>query len=234
MAMDLGHAQDASVNGLASDVAPAFDQPPISQSHNDRKVRSERHNLFIRAGKLVSPHGEFVCVVRDVSETGVGIRLFHAPPSGDSIELHMPDGGVYEIRQMRHEGNHVGYEFVNAIRLSDFLDENPEFPKRGLRLNLFFPVKVRSLGGLKEGVVENLSQHGARFSCEGFYAIDQSLFVECPEDDVRFGEVGAKVRWRRDSEYGVVFENTLSLEEFAKLAAELQCPNLLGPDGSAT
>ncbi|MEP1421527.1 MAG: PilZ domain-containing protein [Erythrobacter sp.] len=220
MMRELGNAQDASAEDQGPDLDLAFEQ----------QTRSLRHNLVIRAGKLVSPHGEFVCVVRDVSETGVGLRLFHDPPTGEPLELQMPDGGTYEIRQVREDGNHVGYEFVNVIDVPRFLVENPDFPKRGLRLNLAFPVTVRSLAGTNEGLVENLSQHGARLSCEGIYAIDQNLFVDCPEDEVRFREVGAKVRWRRDSEYGVVFENTLSLEEFAKLAAELQCPDLLRSD----
>ena len=33
-----------------------------------------RFTLLIRAAKLVSAQGEFVCVIRDVSETGVSVR----------------------------------------------------------------------------------------------------------------------------------------------------------------
>lgn len=226
MAMDLelDQAPDAPACNLAPScnlASPDFD-PELP-----RKTRSKRHNLFIRAGKLVSPHGEFVCIVRDVSETGVGVRFFHEPPTGDVIELHMPEGGIYPIHQVRRVDNHVGYKFVQRIDLSDFLDADPAFPKRGLRLNLAFPVTLRTLTGVEEGVVENLSQHGARFSSEGCYAIDQRLRVDCPEVEINFGEVEAAIRWRRDSDYGVVFENTLSLEQFANLAARLQCPQLL-------
>jgi len=58
------------------------------------------------------------------------------------------------------------------------------------------------------------------------YAIDQSLRVKCTEQEVSFRDVSAKVRWRRDSKYGVVFENTPLLEECARLAANLQNPEL--------
>ena len=36
-----------------------------------------------------------------------------------------------------------------------------------------------------------------------------------------------EVRWRREREYGVVFDDTKSLPEFARLAARIQCPRLL-------
>ena len=189
--------------------------------------RATRYTLFIRAAKLVTSQGEFVCVVRDVSETGVRLRLFHAPPNGEPIELHMANGRSYELRQIWHKNNEAGYTFAKRIEISEFVEEEANFPKRGLRLDLVFPVKVNSLGGQDEAVIENISQQGARFLSEGAYAIDQALRLECAEEEIRFGEVNAKVRWRREDAYGVVFDNTLSLEEFAKLAARLQCPSLL-------
>ena len=230
LATELGNAQDASVDDLAPEIERALQQQLPRPNSPTAKDRSKRHNLFIRTAKLVGPQGEFVCVVRDVSQTGVGIRLFHEPPPGDHIELHMPEGRDYKLRQVRHDGNHVGYEFVDTIELPEFLSNNPEFPKRGLRLNLFFPVTIRTLSGVKDAIVENLSQHGARLSCDARYAIDQSLLVECPESEVSFNEVRGRVRWRRDNQYGVAFDRTLSLEAFAKLAAALQCPDLLRPD----
>jgi len=40
-------------------------------------------------------------------------------------------------------------------------------------------------------------------------------------------EVRAKVRWRRGDEYGLVFEDTFQLAQFAHLAARLQSPSLI-------
>jgi hypothetical protein len=40
-------------------------------------------------------------------------------------------------------------------------------------------------------------------------------------------EVRAKLRWRRDQTYGVVIDDKLSLEDFARFAARLQCTGLL-------
>lgn len=190
--------------------------------------RSEpRYTLLIRAAKLVTSHGEFVCVLRDVSEHGVSVKLFHALPHGNPIELHMPGGGVYEIRPVWNEDNEAGFEFVNPVDVSRLINEAGEFPKRGLRLGLVFPAKVASLSGSYEAVVENLSQQGARFECENRFAIDQTLRLEGLDDSAALRDIRAKVRWRRDHQYGVVFDNTLSLRDFARLAARIQCPVLL-------
>ncbi|WP_298306774.1 PilZ domain-containing protein [uncultured Erythrobacter sp.] len=218
LTVDLGHPRDASILGTSKE----------DNGRPAQRLRSPRYTLLIRAAKLVTDHGEFICVVRDVSETGVRLRLFHDPPTGEPIELHMVGGDVYSLRQVRQDGNEVGCEFIERIDLPRFLTEENAYPKRGLRLSLCFPINIVSLSGLRDdGTIVNLSQQGARFSCKGMYAIDQALRVECTEQEVGFGAVSAKVRWRRDSEYGVVFENTLSLEEFAKLAAKLQKPELL-------
>ncbi len=182
-----------------------------------------RYTLLIRAAKLVSHHGEFVCVIRDVSETGVSIRLFHALPEDKTLELHMPGGRAYELRAVWQRDNEAGCEFLEPVDVTQLVNEAGEYPKRGLRLNLLFPITISTLTQRVEGVVENFSQQGARFECDGLFAIEQNLRIESEE----FKEVRAKVRWRRDQHYGVVFDDTFTLGDFARLAARIQAPVLL-------
>ncbi len=189
--------------------------------------RAPRYTLLIRAAKLVTSHGEFVGVIRDVSETGLSLRLFHKVPQGDPIELHMPGGTVYELSNVWTRGMEAGFEFARSIDVAKIINEVAEFPKRGLRLGLVFPIRVRTLTGTYEGVVENLSQQGARFECDGLFAIDQTLHIEPLVSGAILQDVRAKVRWRRDKGYGVVFDDTLTLGDFAQLAARLQDPRLL-------
>ena len=186
-----------------------------------------RITLLIRAAKLVSSHGEFVGVIRDVSESGVCIRLFHKAPTGNPIELHMPGGKIYELKPVWERDKEAGFEFADTVDVAQLVNEVGEFPKRGLRLGVCFPIKVKSLTQSCEAVVINLSQQGARFECDGLFAIDQSLQVESLDGGFELKDVRAKVRWRKDNEYGVVFDDTLSLSDFAKFAARLQCPDLL-------
>jgi hypothetical protein len=186
-----------------------------------------RFTLLIRAAKLVSAQGEFVCVIRDVSETGVSVRLFHALPPCKEFALHMPGGAVYEISRKWQRDNEAGFAFAEAVEVERLVNEASDYPKRGLRLGLCFPVTVTMLAGSFEAVVENLSQQGARITCDWRLAIDQTVRLTTPGLGRETREVRAKVRWRRDRHYGVVFDDTFTLGEFARLAARLQSPTLL-------
>nr|WP_298931951.1 PilZ domain-containing protein [uncultured Erythrobacter sp.] len=183
-----------------------------------------RFTLLIRAARLVAHEGEFVCVIRDVSETGISVRMFHSLPKGDPLELHMPGGGTYEVRPVWERDNEAGFEFTKPVEVSQIINEASEYPKRGLRLGVFFPITVSTMTQSGEAIVENLSQQGARFESETRYAIDQTVKLSSPNG---LKEVRAKVRWRRDNQYGVVFDDTFTLGDFARLAARLQAPTLL-------
>jgi hypothetical protein len=187
-----------------------------------------RFTLLIRAAKLVSAQGEFVCVIRDVSETGVSVRLFHALPSCKDYALHMPAGATYEVSCVWQRENEAGFTFAHSVQVGQLVNEASDYPKRGLRLGLCFPVLVHTLSGSFDAVVENLSQQGARITCDQLLAIDQNVRIAAPGLTGKTGEVRAKVRWRRERQYGVVFDDTFTLGEFARLAARLQAPALLG------
>jgi len=203
---------------------------PIEESPPGAEQRSApRFTLLIRAAKLISAQGEFVCVIRDVSETGVSVRLFHALPACPDFALHMPAGAVYEVAPVWQKGNEAGFTFAEAVNVDTLVNESSEYPKRGLRLALCFPVTVNKLSGPVEATVENLSQQGARLTCDALLAIDQTVRLRfpAPGSDGKPREVRAKVRWRRDQHYGVVFDDTFTLGDFARLAAQLQAPALL-------
>lgn len=198
---------------------------PDSASLSNAELRaSPRFTLLIRAARLVAAEGEFVCVIRDVSDTGVSVRMFHALPKGNPIELHMPGGESYEMRRRWERGNEAGFEFADSVDVSRMISESSAYPKRGLRLGVVFPIKINTLTQSCEAIVENLSQQGARFECDEMFAIDQTLRLS---SEGGLKEVRAKVRWRRDNHYGVVFDDTLTLGDFARLAARLQAPTLL-------
>jgi hypothetical protein len=202
-----------------------LDDPPAAAGAEMRAA--PRFTLLIRAAKLVSAQGEFVCVIRDVSETGVSVRLFHALPVGADFELHMPAGAVYAVRRVWDRDNEAGFAFDQPVEVARLINESSDYPKRGLRLALCFPATVATLSGHSEAVVENLSQQGARISCDALLAIDQTVRIAAPGFSGEARAVRAKVRWRRERHYGLVFDDTFTLGEFARLAAQLQAPALL-------
>ena len=181
-----------------------------------------RFTLLIRAAKLVSAQGEFVCVIRDVSETGASVRMFHALHGCKDFALHMPAGAIYEMSCVWQRDHEAGFAFAEPVEVSKLVNESSDYPKRGLRLAVCFPVVISTLSGVCEAVVENLSQQGARITCDAMLAIDQTVRIAAPGLGGETRTVRAKVRWRRDRHYGVVFDDTFTLGEFARLAARLQ------------
>lgn len=182
-----------------------------------------RYTSLIRSAKIVCTQGEFLCVIRDVSSTGISFRTFHALPDDANIALELQNGETYEITEVRREGFEASYRFENPVEVEKLIHETWNFPKRQLRLNIAVPLTISTLTTKAEATTINLSQQGARVECDAAFAIDQKLLVngDC------LPETRATVRWRRDAEYGLVFDHTLSLREFAMLAAAVQCPAML-------
>ncbi|HSM53501.1 MAG TPA: PilZ domain-containing protein [Erythrobacter sp.] len=185
---------------------------------------AQRYSLLIRPAKLLSPQGEFVCILRDVSSTGVSTRLFHSLPACTNYTLELQSGQTYEMSRVWVREQEAGFEFTSQVDVDRLVSEASEFPKRGLRLALQFPITVTAGVTRSMAVVENISQQGARFECKDLLALDQNVRLE--GDGLR--ETRAKVRWRRGTQYGAVFDDTFSLRDFALLAASLQATGLLG------
>ena len=182
-----------------------------------------RYTSLIRSAKLVCGQGEFLCVIRDVSATGISLRTFHALPEERTIALELQNGETYEISETRRGDFEASYQFDRPVAVERLIQETWNYPKRQLRLNIGIPLHLASLTDRADATTVNLSQQGARVACDAAFALDQTLRVTGPS----FPETRAKVRWRKDGHYGLVFENTFSLRQFSLMAAAVQCPSML-------
>ena len=184
---------------------------------------AKRYTSLIRAAKLVSAHGEFVCVIRDVSSVGISLRMFHDVPEDETMGLELQNGDSFELRTVRNNGKEASFTFADQVEVERLIRENWNYPKRQLRLNLTIPLSVASLTGKSEAITSNLSQQGASIECDARFALDQTVRIH----NKQMPELRAKVRWRKGNCYGLVFDNTFSLREFGILAAKMQCPALV-------
>lgn len=179
---------------------------------------------LIRAAKLVTPDGEFVCVVRDVSQTGIKVKTFHPlPPGRVQMALELQNGERFELRLVRAGEGEASFVFTHGVAIERLIREHWSHPRRQFRLSLRLPVRLHAGGAEWEAEIGNISQQGARLTADARFARDQMLRIVAPD----FPETHAKVRWRRGDAYGVVFEETFSLSGIARLAAQIQCPELL-------
>ena len=197
-------------------------------SPRTEKRGAKRYTLVLRAGKLITDHGEFLCVLRDVSAGGLKVRLFHQLPDPGCCALELAGGERYRIECAWHNGDHLGFRFTEGtIDVPALLEEAGPFPKRHIRLRLrrAWPVLVRALddGFSLAASLRDVSQHGAALDCAAPLAIGQRIRIE----GAQLGRIEARVRWRRGETYGAVFQQGFRLDELARLAADLQSNEIL-------
>jgi hypothetical protein len=179
--------------------------------------RAARFSVLIRPAKLVCGPFEYPCVMRDVSETGVSVRLFQPLPRESDIKLEMLGGDSYPLELVWEEGLAAGFRFRAPVDVQQILANAGPFANRPVRLTIDMPVVLQH-GARKTSIsLINISQQGARLSCSEYLALGQLVVLqsEC------LPRVHAKVRWRKNDEYGVVFEETFKLNELAELAARI-------------
>ncbi|MEO5587455.1 MAG: PilZ domain-containing protein [Novosphingobium sp.] len=177
---------------------------------------SERFTLMLRVAKLVSSHGEYACVIRDVSVTGVRLRLFHDLPTERHLVLILANGESYFIENVwehaNETGREAGFRFSAPIDVTAFMTESSRFPKRPVRLAIELPATLGVREFSSPIVIRDLSQHGARIESERALFAGQHLRLKVD----RLPQIFASVRWSSAGTYGVVFQNGFRLDELAQ------------------
>ncbi len=201
---------------IRREYAAAHPEGAAQQGHEKRIAT--RFTMLIRAAKLVCPQGEFMCVIRDASETGVSLRLFHALPAEERFMLELQNGDRHEVELVWQDDDRAGMRFLECADIARIIEGPSRFAKRPVRVNVSFPVWLSSITGSAKAELLDISQQGAKVTCDTLFAIDQRVKVS----GEHLPEVNAKIRWRRDSSYGLVFEDTFQFGDLARIVADIQ------------
>ena len=188
--------------------------PPVA-FHPANFRAAPRHTLLIRSAKLILGPAEYLCVLRDISETGVAVRLFHHLAPLATMVLELQNEERHEVALVWHREDRMGMRFSHPVDVHRLIEAPSPFKRRPIRLRVERPA-VLSLG--EENTMcslLDLSQHGAKLACDRIFAIDQRVRLVA----AGMPQVQAKVRWRREDRLGLVFENTFQLGELAGIVA---------------
>jgi hypothetical protein len=185
----------------------------------DAELRTAtRYTPLIRTAKIIGVAGEFLCVVSDISATGVSVRLFHPLPRDSSLELEMPNGEQLPIEPIWEQEGRAGFRFASTVDLPRVLSGHSQWPKRPIRLNLDMPATLVGLTGRFDATIKNISLQGAQVECAARLAIDQRLRLASKV----LPEIVTKVRWRNGRFYGLIFDTTFQFADLARVAALAQ------------
>ena len=193
---------------------------PVGPSSGDPALRIEdrrapRYTLLLRQAKLRTRDGEFLCVIRDVSISGISVRTFHPLPQGDRFAIELREGCPYLVEKVWERDGEAGFKFRDPVALDEILDDDARYPRRQMRVDVDLTVEISSGSERSTGQLLNISQQGARLDASRSWARDQLVRIEAKNLPMLY----AKVRWRRDFTHGLVFEETFSLRDFAYLLA---------------
>lgn len=178
-----------------------------------------RFTLLIRSAKLTSPEGEFLCVVRDVSETGISVRLFHPLPPAVPLTLELPNGDRHRLESVWEEEGKAGFRFAEPTNIERILASPSRFAKREVRVNIEVPCHLMASLRWVSATILNLSQSGAQIRTPERLSLVQRVKLRAEG----MPDVTAKVRWRHDDHYGLSFEDAFQFAELAALAFHLHC-----------
>jgi len=216
--MSMGNAHPHIVGAPMRNVVRQDETLPAAEADGAEQRCAPRFTLLIRAAKLISSAGEFLCVVRDASETGVSVRLFHPLPADVRLSLEMPNGDCLALERVWEEEGKAGFRFEDNIEIERIVDCPSRFARRAVRVNVEVPcdllVGIRRVGGK----LHNLSQQGALISTTEKLSLIQRVKIRAEG----MPEIAGKVRWRRNDSYGLSFEDTFQFAELAALAFELR------------
>lgn len=202
------------------------DAPPVVIAETAPPAGAElraapRFTLLIRAAKLVADAGEFLCVIRDASETGISARMFHPLPPGESMRVVLQNGDDLGVAPVWQESDRAGFRFTAPVDVARIIASPSRYARRAIRLNLAAAAVAVDIGGSSEAKITNLSQQGAAITSTVRFAIDQRLRLSARG----MPETRAVVRWRKGGQYGLAFEDTYQFGELARIARRLQQPD---------
>ena len=188
-----------------------------SDSTTGRERRlAQRVTPIFRTAKLVAGDIEIPCIVRDASNSGVMVQLFGTLPEGGAHVLELSNGERFAADPVWIDARYAGLHFHDPIELNRLLALSlGKYPKRQLRLRTRAQASILLGEETFPAAIENVSQQGAKISCNAHFAINQLVRVETGIVPTLY----AKVRWRKQPDYGLVFERVLEFEELGSFAA---------------
>lgn len=179
---------------------------------------SPRFALLLRVARLVGTRGDYLCIVRDVSETGVKLKLFHTLPGERRLLLEVASGERMAMEMVWEHNGEAGFRFDRPIDVLQFIAEAGPYPKRPIRLDVDQPARITVAGAVVDARLRNLSRQGARIETDLHLAIGQQLRIVADE----LPEFEGTVCWRDQPAYGLVFRQLMGVEELALRAFRMQ------------
>ena len=182
------------------------------------KRGATRVSLFLRSVRVLTDSAQMLCVLRDISATGLRLKLFHPLPATLHMAIDLGQGAIHFIEKVWEADGHAGFRFAAPVDVAAVIGDHTRPSRQPVSLELSFPAVIAADGQAALARVEEISQSGVRISCDRAFGVAQHVTVSADGFPVRSGTI----EWRSHPEHGVVFQQGFAFDELARLAARLQ------------
>lgn len=180
----------------------------------DRRDR-ERETTVLRIGVISSQLRTTFCVLRNVSETGVQVKLYDPLTPGEDVILRVGDNEAVSGKIVWIKDRNAGLRLDNPLsaiglmRMRDHLDNKRR--RSTPRVRTSARAIVRSGGRVVGAQLHNISSVGAKLSAGRSLPMGVQLKLSLPD----LPELGAFVCWSENDSFGVRFKAPLSVDQLA-------------------
>lgn len=196
---------------------------PSDQSTGAPTGGTETHysraaSLMLRRAKLVCETGEYLCLIRDVSELGVGLGFLHDVPPEPRVLLQLANDLTYPVERIWTGKRQAGYRFGGEMTVDAFLREQTPHKPRALRLTIPGTVRIDEGRSPTDARLIDISCEGAKIASPAVYFQNRLLSFSLEGLPPQL----AQVRWSENGKHGLKFQVPLDTEELALAALQLQ------------
>lgn len=190
----------------------------MSNLPDSEEQLSARKSMMLRTAKVVCQTGEYVCLIRDISEGAISLSFLHEAPREDRIILQLTNGHTYPILRIWSVKRQAGYNFSSDVALAHFFRIESGFEHRPIRLNIAAQGRITDGRALSHVQLLDISCGGAKLESETTLPVDRLISFDALGLPQRLGQV----RWQSEHRYGLQFQHPLSIRELATMALRSQ------------
>jgi len=190
-------------------------QAPMA-SYADQRADT-RVRTVLQSARLIGEGRQTLCVVRDISERGMKVRLFGEIAKGERVCVELKGGHTVLAKVVWVADGFAGLELEQRIDVDNiFGTAEPDFSYRSPRLEVDATVTVNFGRTHAIMTIIDISVSGMKLMGGDTLIRGEQLSVEIEG----LGKIDAKVRWKASDLVGIEFESPLSVAKLADWAKQ--------------
>lgn len=181
----------------------------------------ERHLTLFRVGSLIVGGSRELCLIKNVSATGMMIRAYSMLSEGLPVSVELKQGQMVAGKVRWVRGQSVGIMFDQRVDVVELLSSSMEGPRpRMPRVEVSCMTSVRQGASVFGLMAHDVSQGGVKVESARGLELGGEVMVTLPG----LPTIPGVVRWQDGKFYGISFNRLLALSELVEWLQEQRGP----------